>query len=169
MPSYILPIYSFILIYLYKYIFQGLNYLLIPIRPAEGSGLTVAYDIMNAVFSSFQVITTILTLFCIVYVSTFCITCIPLWHKIFSFPGSCCVVAFVLHKLRGSVAFANPSDPVHGQQQHQLHPPHPRQQQEWPHPWVGLGHLDEQWTSTMWIPHPNYYGRSQPHNNWTRK
>ena len=34
----------------------GLNYLLIPIRPAEGSGLTVAYDIMNAVFSSFQVI-----------------------------------------------------------------------------------------------------------------
>ena len=68
--------------YIISDIFQGLNYLLIPIRPAEGSGLTVAYDIMNAVFSSFQVITTILalnlSLLCIVYVLTFCITCIPL-------------------------------------------------------------------------------------------
>ena len=67
--------------FIISYIIKGLNYLLIPIRPAEGSGLTVAYDIMNAVFSSFQVITTILTLnlsmFCIVYVSIFCVTWIP--------------------------------------------------------------------------------------------
>ena len=179
MPSYILPIYSFILIYLYKYIFQGLNYLLIPIRPAEGSGLTVAYDIMNAVFSSFQVITTILTLnlsmFCIVYVSIFCVTWIPfgshllrlnifktwnLQNMKYFLQGGCCVAAFVLHKLWGSIAFANEDDPVHGQQQHQLHPPHPRQQQERPSPRVGLGQLDE---------HPHPHGGYQHNLNRTRK
>ena len=52
----------------------------------------------------------------------------------------------MLHKLWGSFASANPSDPVHGQQQHQLHPPHPRQQQKRPCPRIGLG----QHVSTLW-------------------
>ena len=64
----------------------------------------------------------------------------------YSLQGGCCVVAFVLHKLWGSIAFANEDDPVHGQQQHQLHPPHPRQQQKRPCPRIGLG----QHVSTLW-------------------
>ena len=106
-------------------------------------------------------------MFCIVYVSIFCVTWIPfgshllrlnifktwnLQNMKYFLQGGCCVAAFVLHKLWGSVAFANPADQVHGQQQHQLGSPHPRQKQEWPSPWVSLGQLD-----------PHYHGRYQ-HN-----
>jgi hypothetical protein len=33
----------------------GLNYLLLPIRPAEDSGIAGLYDVLSAVFASFQV------------------------------------------------------------------------------------------------------------------